>query len=189
MKLVDMGRGEYGKPEYRTQDYRFRVSWTRRQGARSGYTVHDTRSDQRLRVDNLNEARETIREIIITSSTDASRPVLQPGDELYFVREIDLPGDKPTTWEVQSRRVSQVRVDGWRFTRDFGPSYIQKWGQLDKHYHRTPEAAIEAFILGKRDAIETARSEITEAERAIEWASSLGNRTRHRRRTQIEGQS
>ena len=177
MKLVDISRGEYGRTDYRTQDHRFRVSWTERQGARSGYVVHDTRTDKRLRADNLGEAHEAIRELIITSATDAAQPALQPDDALYFVYEIRTVEDEPQVWEVQSRRVAQVRIDGWRFVRDFGPAFTQKWSQLDRHYHRTPEAAIEAFIAGKRNAIETARSEITEAERAIVWATSLANTT------------
>jgi len=177
MKLVNIGRGEYGRTDYRTQDHRFRVSWTKRQGARSGYVVHDTRTDKQLRADNLVEVRETIRELIITSATDAAQPALQPGDELYFVCEIHTLEDEPRVWEVQSRRVAQVRIDGWRFKRDFGPTYTQKWGQLDRHYHRTPEAAIEAFIASKRNAIATARAEIAEAEGAIVWAISLASTT------------
>ncbi len=38
MKLVNIGNRRY--PEYRTEDYRFRVAWADRQGARSGYVVH-----------------------------------------------------------------------------------------------------------------------------------------------------
>lgn len=171
MRLIDTGRGEYGRTDYRTQDYRFTVKWTERHGTRSGYTVTDTRADKSLRADNLAEAREAIRELTIASMTDHAKPAVQVGDRLYFVRE-NTHGERPT-YEVMSYCVTQVRIDGWRFEHTgFGRNETHKWSQLDRHYHRSPEAAVEAFVAEKRDAINNARAEIADAERAIAWAVS-----------------
>lgn len=100
------------------------------------------------------------------------RTNLQPGDDLYFVLDVDPPDPKRHTWQVMRRRVRQVRLDGFTFERSIGFGQIQKYHTLDVRFHRSPEAAVRAFVVAKREEIEGARRAIAEAERALAWAEA-----------------
>lgn len=99
---------------------------------------------------------------------------LKPGDELYHVVEVDLPDDGGIhTWKVDAKRVERVRKDGFAFDRMVGFTTIHRLAVLGAHFHRTPEAAVQAFVAAQQDKIEGARRAISAAERAIAWARSL----------------
>lgn len=52
-----------GPREYETKNKRFHAKWSVKQGARSCYNVHDRETDKCLRAFNLDEVRETIRDM------------------------------------------------------------------------------------------------------------------------------
>jgi hypothetical protein len=169
MKLVHIG----GR-EYRSQDHRFRAARERHGVRNYSYVVHDTRTNRTARVRTLLQVREAIRDFLIQSrATDAGRTAVGVGDALYRVLRVtqsplaDSGLRWQTHWEVQSMRVAHVRVDGWRFE---GLGRTQRWVQLDQDYHRTPRAAIVAFLDRQREEARDAHEAVADAERAIAWA-------------------
>jgi hypothetical protein len=109
-----------------------------------------------------------------TGDTPAA-PLVAPlaaGDYLYWVAEVDPPGDGLYTWRVECCRVVKIRRDGFVFERFVGFVKIHKSYALDVYFHRTSQAAVQAFVARKRNQIETARREIAEAERAIAFAEA-----------------
>ncbi len=175
MKLINIGNRGY--PEYRTEDYRFTAKWAERQGARSTYNVTDIRTGKTLRADNLNEVKETIRDMIIAGHV-GSEPALMINDLLYDVHVTNRFSGEPPVWEVCERRITELRVDGFALA---GIGRLP-WGSFGVHYHRTRDAALTMFIERNRNTIDTAREEISEAERAIAWADGLSNTPGQRNR-------
>lgn len=99
---------------------------------------------------------------------------LKAGDLVYRVIEHDPPGKGRNTWKVASvvvERASakQVKLKTyftglWRTT--FDPD------ALGRAFFETPLRAVQAFLAGRRNEIESLDRQRKEAERAIAWANS-----------------
>jgi hypothetical protein len=165
VKLINIGNR--GNRAFKTEDGRFHAERIVRQGVRSSYTVTDTQTAKTARADTALDIREVIRDILIKEQSGLDQPQLQPGDPLHFVREADPPDEPLHTWNVEVRKVQQVRVDGFVLT---GIDGRLSWGALDTRYHRTHEGALKAFVAAKREEIASAKRKILEAERALVWA-------------------
>lgn len=169
MKLINLGNRGYR--EYKTDDLRFHAKWTDRQGVHSNYTVTDIQTGKTFRADTVAEIREAIRDTLLREEIGTDQPLLQIGDKLYSCRSrLAHEVEEPCTWEMITRRVTGVRIDGVELA---GIGRIG-WANIRRNYYRTPEAAITAFIAEQRNEIETAREKIVQADRAIVWAESLG---------------
>jgi hypothetical protein len=99
-----------------------------------------------------------------------TRP-LKPGDSLYHVTEYDHPNIRQHTWIVTQETVDVVFKDGrFSFKRSFGGRQIQRADAMGRRFHRTVEAAMDAFAAEQRDKIASLQRQIDEAHRAITWA-------------------